>query len=461
MKTSTGIEERRRRLAGIEVDPEVVRRARIESGLSMADLAGSDFSRHLVYLIETGRCRPSEATLRVIAERTGQPFQSFIKNAETHEEPEDPRTSALQGLYARERFREVVEVGSAILESGDLSVRQRALVNFCVGAAQTRSSQPREGAEKLEAARAEFVNSGEILLAAECLDWEGLARHYTQDQRAIELLQQALSLCTRQVSGVGAVRARILTHIAAVHIDLEEWDEAIASCQAALEAAGPLRELALMARLYKDMSVALEESGRRGLALRYARKALAISQGRDDPDLAARVHNNLGLLLVRRGRFAEAMRHLELAAEACARAGTQAGRAHVLLSLAECATGSGDLDAANRWLQEALVTGKRLHEPLTLARAQELIGDICLIRNEWMEAVQYFEASLAELGRAGAKRRLVHLHRKVADAFEARDNPAAANRHLHEALDLAETKPKRARVRRSSTTPSLRSASEI
>jgi len=66
--------------SGLEVDPLRVRQARVEAGLSLADVAGNDVSRTFIHFVEQGRSKPSSAVLRVIARRTGKPMSYFIRD---------------------------------------------------------------------------------------------------------------------------------------------------------------------------------------------------------------------------------------------------------------------------------------------------------------------------------------------------------------------------------------------
>jgi len=60
------------------VDPERVRRARLESGLSLAQLAGDEVSRTFIHFVERGQSRPSQAVLALIARRTRKPISYFL-----------------------------------------------------------------------------------------------------------------------------------------------------------------------------------------------------------------------------------------------------------------------------------------------------------------------------------------------------------------------------------------------
>jgi len=72
---------------GIAVDPERVKEARLEAGLSLAEVAGDDVSRTFIHFVEHGRSRPSQAVLALIARRTHKPISYFMM---------EPVTDALQ-----------------------------------------------------------------------------------------------------------------------------------------------------------------------------------------------------------------------------------------------------------------------------------------------------------------------------------------------------------------------------
>lgn len=64
--------------SGISVNPARVHEARIEAGLSLAQVAGDDVSRTFIHFVEQGRSRPSQSVLALIARRTGKPVSFFL-----------------------------------------------------------------------------------------------------------------------------------------------------------------------------------------------------------------------------------------------------------------------------------------------------------------------------------------------------------------------------------------------
>jgi transcriptional regulator with XRE-family HTH domain len=63
-----------------------IRRARLERGLTLAQVAGEDFSRAFLNQVEMGRSQPSTRVLRVIATRLGQPLDYLMGGAELDRE---------------------------------------------------------------------------------------------------------------------------------------------------------------------------------------------------------------------------------------------------------------------------------------------------------------------------------------------------------------------------------------
>jgi len=72
------------------VIPERIRQARLERGMSLAQVAGAEVSRAFIHLVEQGVARPSLPVLELIAARTGKPPNYFLKPRQTERGPESP-----------------------------------------------------------------------------------------------------------------------------------------------------------------------------------------------------------------------------------------------------------------------------------------------------------------------------------------------------------------------------------
>jgi len=120
--------------AGLSVDPVRVRQARLEAGLTLAQVAGDDVSRTFIHLVEHGRSRPSKAILALIAKRTGKPVEYFLPRGASGPMPNSEiaddlirvagrlqRAAATERLTASER--EAVKVLEVTLKQGARFIR--------------------------------------------------------------------------------------------------------------------------------------------------------------------------------------------------------------------------------------------------------------------------------------------------------------------------------------------------
>src|SRR5579871_5689320 len=104
-----------------------IREARQALGLTLAAVAGQDFSRAFLNQVELGRAQPSTQTLRIIARRLGQPIEYFL------EDPDDSAAAielalaeAELDLHRGQARRAEGLIRSVLQKSIPLEVRTRA-----------------------------------------------------------------------------------------------------------------------------------------------------------------------------------------------------------------------------------------------------------------------------------------------------------------------------------------------
>jgi transcriptional regulator with XRE-family HTH domain len=110
--------------SGLNVDPLRARQARLEAGLSLAQVAGDDVSRTFIHLVEQGRSRPSIAVLRLIARRTGKPLTYFLRESQLDREAKSDLADELthvagsaRRFAAGKQLTEAEEEGMRLLHS--------------------------------------------------------------------------------------------------------------------------------------------------------------------------------------------------------------------------------------------------------------------------------------------------------------------------------------------------------
>lgn len=406
----------------------------------MAQLAGDELTRQAIFLIENGRNRPSMRSLEIIASRTGKTVDSFLRaTGETRfKTPSvaDAAVEELQALCLQQQFDRAVTLGLQVLERR-LPVPVEARVQHYVGQALARLTRPDEALDHLHRAQALLEAEPDPWLAVECADWEACALYLKEDRRALSVAEAALRLCRTTEPRLPGTEARILEHIATIHVKNHTYDRAISYYEEALRTAGAVRDLPRLGRTYHGLGIAYQERGDLGRAVEFTHKALALYALEDDKALLARGENELGLLLMRQGQmeraeevFRTALAHLEEAA-------TERAKSHVLISLGELQLKIGRLDAGVTTAKEAIDLAKRLDEPLALADGHHLLAQLYARAGRKQAADREFAVAIRIFQREGSQDRLAESHASYAEMLEARGDVQSANAHWKKAAKLA------------------------
>src|ERR1700682_2854055 len=113
----------RRRLPGVTLKPGAVKQARQESGPSLAQGGKGHVTAPAIYLIETGRTRPSLPTLEHIAQRTGKPIEFFLADPGGTTDETQAALADLESMVADGRYNEAIELGRSLLSLGTSAYR--------------------------------------------------------------------------------------------------------------------------------------------------------------------------------------------------------------------------------------------------------------------------------------------------------------------------------------------------
>jgi tetratricopeptide (TPR) repeat protein len=413
----------------------------LDAGLSMSQLAGDDLTKQAISLIENGRARPSRPTLEIIASRTGRPVASFLRAAKGNQ-PSTPPVGAdgdverLQALCLQQQFDKAVALGLQMLER-PMAPRVEARVRHYVGQALARLTRPDEALEHLRRAQVLLVAEPDPWLAVECADWEASALYLKEDSRALAVAEKALKLCRATKPSLPGTEARILEHIATIHVKNHTYDRAIAFYQEALQAAGAVRDLARLGRTYHGLSIAYQERGDLGRAIEFTHKALALYALEHDTALLARGENELGLLLMRQGHMAQAEEAFRTALAHLDEAGTDVAKSHVLLSLGELQLNLGRNDDGIAMVKQAIDLAKRLDERLALGSGCQLLGQLYERAGRRALADREFRIAMRLFRTDGLNDRLAESHAAYAEMLERRGDSRGSSRHWKQAAKLA------------------------
>ena len=438
----------RRRHPGVEVDAAAIRRAREEAGLSLADVAGQELSRSAVHRVEAGQVRPSMNTLRLIAGRVGVTVESLLASppAVPAAEPSAAQRAGqelelalelarLEAMCAEGRYQEVADRAAELTDrpAGEGAL---ARVRYWSGVANVQLHEAATALVHLRQARETFERHDDEWMVVECMGWEAAALALSEDRQAVGVAAEALRRCRELDPVPRLTESRILGHLAGMYLTLHEWEQAASAYRGAIEAAGGMRDLASLARMYDGLSIAYQGIGDLATAATHMQRAVALNEVVSNHVALARLENNLGLLLLRRERLDEAEEHLNRALTQCTAYGIEQGRSHVLLSLAQLHHARGDHETAAGLIREAIDASSVAGEHLTVALAHQWLGKVLASMGRARASDRAFETALAQLGTLASPRRLAECHRDFAEALQARDELRRAIEHWQRAADL-------------------------
>ncbi|TMD38331.1 MAG: hypothetical protein E6I81_09635 [Chloroflexi bacterium] len=427
---------KRRRLPGINLRPGSVKQARAESGFSLAQLGKGHVTAPAIYLIETGRTRPSLPTLEHIARRTGKPVEFFLAEPVGAADDASARLIELEALVADGQNQEAIALGTSFLERGTTAFRL-GRIRFFLAQACLASSQPERASSLLAEARAHFEAVNDGVMLAECIGAQASLANSTQPKDALELAEKALSVCRALKPVPTPTEARLLGILAGVLVANREWDRAIAAYEEAIEVGGSVFDLRRVARMYSGLGMAYHQAGAVELAARYATRSVALLEVLRDRVSLASSENNLALVLMAKGDFAGARSHLDRSLELCNESDLESGRSHALLSLCELSMKEGKVEQAREGAQQALELAERLEEGANIAEAHVWLGRIADVDGEHESADREFEQAIRGFEALGMRERLLQCHGVYAEILERRGELSKAYGHMKEALQAS------------------------
>jgi tetratricopeptide (TPR) repeat protein/DNA-binding XRE family transcriptional regulator len=423
----------RRRLPGINLRQGAVKQARVDAKLSLAQLGKGHVTAPAIYLIETGRTRPSLPTLEHIARRTGKPIEFFLADPGGATDEAQAGLVELERLVAENRFAEGAELAEKQLKLGT-SAHRLGRIRYYLAFSLLNLARPQEAMPLLKEAHSHFEAAGDRLMLAECIGSEACVYFLTQRSGGIELALQAIEVC-RSINPVPrTTEARLLMVLGNCYSVNKDWEHAIAAYTDAIEVASVVLDLRKLAMMYVGISGAHREIGQVEEAVRFANRAIALFEVLRDQRNLARAENQLGWILLAKGRSTEAREHLDRSLSICEEIELEIGRSHLLLSLCELNLQEGNVPRAREYAHQALDLAEKLEERPNVAESHIWLGLAADRDRDDKAADHEFQLALAELTAIGAEERLLKCHGIYAEVLERRGDMEQAYAHMKKAF---------------------------
>ncbi|TME46347.1 MAG: tetratricopeptide repeat protein [Chloroflexi bacterium] len=371
-----------------------IREARQALGISLAAVAGKDFSRAFLNQVELGRAQPSMQTLRVIAHRLQQPIEYFLEDAiDSSAAIELGLAEAEIDLHRGEAKRAEALITSVLQRPVALEVRTRAQVTLA--AALLKQGRPLDAQPILDEAIAVAERSGWQPLLVELYDRMGSV-HYLlrRANSAGQWFDRAISCYERAGLADPVLKARLLGHRANLHFVAGQPIEAIAAYESAINSAERVLDLPALAGIYEGLALSFQQTGQYARALSYAQKGLRIFETLRDVRMAAQLRLNMGDMLLQQGRLVEAERLFIEGAEHLRRIGDQELLPHLVIGMAEAALEREDLARASELAESAIDLASRSSDPLASAQVHRVAGRVSHACARRAASHRHFERAL-------------------------------------------------------------------
>lgn len=389
-----------------------VRQARVAAGLTQSELADSRFSKQYVSQIERDQLRPTEATLRWIADRLEVDTQ-FLATGVDGRELDRVESVVARGEAALEAhdYGEAITLLAGVIESlpaeaaSDLELRALLAESW----ARMYIGEMREALPLLTRARElvedpvfSDVDRAEVLFRLGCCRYR-LASVTT----ALALFDEALDLAERSGIPCDRLRSRIFGWRSRCYRRQRDWEAAREDVERALELAEALDDRRATADAYFLGALVSERRGQWVAARSYAERAKVLYEEIDDRANTGKLLTTLGGLTFLLGKPDESIPLFKQAFAVALEVGSDADAAQAVSSLAQVHLRTGQLELAEQQAGHALdLLADRVDFIDEIGNAQLVLGRSLLEQGRLEEAEEKFRAaeeSFAQLSSASHK----------------------------------------------------------
>lgn len=392
------------------IDPSMglrIKQLREARRMTQAELAGPDFSKGFISLLETGRTRISLRAGQIVARRLGVSVTDLLGDSTLKDERQaEFLTLRAEQELAAGRAAAALEIAAALerqAPEGILRVRIKRLR----ARALIETDRSRESVRLLDEARRDFERLARPDLVARTLF--DLARAHARLDEPGEALSYALSAEQALLRGDVVDRTlelQIMRILVNIYERLGDYGSAALRGERALAIAEDVADPDALAKLYSSLALTRFEQKDIESAITYAKRALGLYETLGQKVAVAETWNTMAWLHVQHGHFS---------------------KAEEALGRAESAAKDAQADRIQPWIQSTR-------------------ADLALARRDHARAVALAEAVAATPNIRPALRAQVLLTKARAIAAQ-RVPPARLRSAFEDALAAAKAEPAAIRAR--------------
>jgi tetratricopeptide (TPR) repeat protein len=376
-----------------------VRQARVARGLTQSELADSRFSKQYVSQIERDQLRPTDATLKWIADRL-QVDPQFLATGVDGRELERVESLIARGEAALEAhdYAEAITLLAGVTESvpadaaPDLELRAllaESWARMYIGEMRAALPLLTRARELAEDPVFSDVDRAEVLFRLGCCRYR-LASVST----ALALFSEALDLAERSGIPCDRLRSRIFGWRSRCYRRQRDWEAAREDVERALELAEALDDRRATADAYFLGALVSERRGQWVAARSYAERAKVLYEEIDDRANTGKLLTTLGGLTFLLGKPNESIPLFKRAFAVALEVGSDADAAQAVSSLAQVHLRTGQLELAEQQAGHALeLLADRLDFIDEIGNAQLVLGRSLLEQGRLEEAEEKFRAA--------------------------------------------------------------------
>jgi tetratricopeptide (TPR) repeat protein len=420
-----------------------IRKARLESGLTLAQASAGDFSRAFLNQIELGQARPSMRILQAIAQRLQRPIEYFLDDPDLSRTALELALAEAETCIRRGDAARAKALMTSLLERPYLPIELRTRAQTVLGEALLRLHHVGEAIRVLEAALKVAEARKWPMAVAELCDRLGQAQYLQRHAaEAGRWFDRALAVYDQAKLSYPQLRARILGHQANLHYVSGQPRQAIAGYEAAIAAAAGVLDMPALAGIYEGLAMSLQEAGDSERALVFAQRSLRLWETLQDVRMSAQLRNNMAEILLEEGRPEAAERLFREGAAQLRQVGDAQLMPYLLAGAAEAALEQGSLDRAAESSSQALDAHQRSTDQLGAVAAERVAGRLAFAQGLIGESRDHFERALTlatSLSNAKAVSKVAYDYARTLEASGEPTLAALQYRQAYEARKLTST----------------------